>query len=217
MFNVPPFVRGCVAIFLVSMSVAVSAQGGDAVCGNPFQNAYGPFDYRTATAKTRKLVEDYHFTPRVEALRGGHTSSRPVGDLEYTLNAFPNHHRALMSMMKLALREGKGRPDGAAISIACRFDRAERFSPDDAMVKVINGLYLIQIGKAAEAVSKLEQARELDSNNPNVHYNLGLAYFDLREYDEALKSAHLAYAQGFPLPGLRDKLKRIGKWRDAGK
>ena len=85
------------------------------------------------------------------------------------------------------------------------------------MVKVINGLYLVQTGKPGEAVAKLEQARELDSNNPNVHYNLGLAYFDLGKYEQSLNSAHLAYAQGFPLPGLRDKLKRAGKWRDSGK
>jgi len=82
------------------------------------------------------------------------------------------------------------------------------------MVKVIHGLYLIQIGKLDDAVAKLEKARELDSSNANVHYNLALAYFELRKYELSLASAHTAYAQGFPLPGLRDKLKRAGKWRE---
>lgn len=82
------------------------------------------------------------------------------------------------------------------------------------MVKVIHGLYLIQSGATEEAVAKFKQARELDSKNANVHYNLGLAYFDLKKYELSLESAHVAYAQGFPLMGLRDKLKRAGKWRD---
>jgi hypothetical protein len=43
-----------------------SGQGRDSPCGNPFVNHYGPFDYRTATASTRKLVEDFHFTIGIE-------------------------------------------------------------------------------------------------------------------------------------------------------
>lgn len=183
-------------------------------CGDPFRNHYGPYDYRVTTPQQRAIVENVHFTPAVESLRSGNTSMGPGGDLDYTLNVYPNHHRALMSMMKFAVRERNARPGGVQFTIECRFERAERFRPDDAMVKVIHGLYLIQTSKPADAISKLEQARELDSNNANVHYNLGLAYFDLKKFDQALASAHTAYAQGFPLPGLRDKLKRAGKWRE---
>lgn len=136
------------------------------------------------------------------------------GDLDYTLRASPNHHRALMSIVKLGQRERTDKPRGSRYTIACWLDRAERFQPEDAMVKVIHGLYLVQTGKPAAAVPKFEQARDLDSKNANVHYNLGLAYFDLKKFDQALESAHVAYAQGFPLPGLRDKLRRAGKWRD---
>ena len=34
------------------------------------------------------------------------------------------------------------------------------------------------------------------------------------QYDKALASAHRAYGAGFPLPGLKNKLKRAGKWRE---
>ena len=44
--------------------------------------------------------------------------------------------------------------------------------------------------------------------------DLGLAYADLKQYDKALESAHRAYGAGFPLPGLKNKLKRAGKWRE---
>lgn len=189
------------------------AQSGEAVCGS-LKHAYGPYDYRTASPSVLANVEDFHFKPYVENLTGSQTGLTPANDISYTLKVFPNHHRALMSMMKYVLREKNEKPPEAVWSMHCWFDRAERFQPDDAMVKVIHGLYLIQTGKPADAITKLEQARELDSNNANVHYNLGLAYFDLKKFDQALESAHVAYAQGFPLPGLRDKLRRAGKWSD---
>jgi len=44
---------------------------------------------------------------------------------------------------------------------------------------------------------------------------MGLIYFDLKDYDKALSFAHRAYGSGFPLPGLRDKLKKVGKWQEA--
>src|SRR5678816_4417104 len=75
---------------------AVSAQTGPSACG-PLANAYGPFDYRTdRTGTTLSIVEDNHFTPAVEQLISGITSS-VGGEIDYTLRAFPNHHRALLS------------------------------------------------------------------------------------------------------------------------
>ncbi len=206
--------RYALALILAVPGVA-AAQLGDMVCGNPFQNHYGPFDYRASNPSQRAIVESVHFTPAVENLLRGNTSMGPGGDLTYTLDVYPNHHRALMAMMKLALREKRSRPSESSRTMECWFDRGERYAPDDAMVKVIHGLYLIGMGKSAEARTKLDEARALDSVDGNAHYNLGLAYFDLQQFDRALESAHAAYAQGFPLPGLRDKLRRAGKWRDA--
>lgn len=210
---VPAVVRHALVAALALSACSVFAQTGDSACGNPFRNHYGPYDYRTASQEQKVTVDSVHFTPTVESLQGGNTSMGPGGDLSYTLNVFPNHHRALMSMMKFALRERTSQPPGSSRTIQCWFDRGERFRPDDAMVKVIHGMYLMQAGKSGEAVEKLEQARGLEPENPNVQYNLGLAYFDLKMYDKALQSAHAAYAAGFPLPGLRNKLQRAGKWR----
>lgn len=188
---------------------------GEAVCGS-LENGYGPYDYRTDVDKLN-VVERYHFTPEVEGLLRGKSTIVIGADIAYTLNAFPNHHRALMAMAKLAQKEKTERPKGSRHSMSCWFERAERFRPDDAMVRVIHGLYLIQAGRSGEAIQKLELAARLDNSNPNVHYNLGLAYFNLGQYEKALLGAHRAYAAGFPLPGLRNMLKRAGKWReDAG-
>lgn len=201
----------CMGVGLALAGTAALAQGQLAALGcGSLQNAYGPFDYRTDKSKIG-VVDRYHFTPQIEQLKG----NNPGDDLNYTLKAVPNHHRALMSMMKLGARQKVTKPSGAEFTVECYMMRAETFRPNDAMVKVIYGLYLSELGKSKEAVAKLEEASQLDINNPNVHYNLGLAYFDLKQYDKALESAHKAYAGGFPLPGLRDKLKRAGKWQDA--
>lgn len=202
------------ATALVFGASGVSAQSGEAECGNPFRNHFGPFDYRTASKADKDLVERAHFTPKVESLRGGNTTMTAGGDMAYTLNVFPNHHRALLAMIKLGQKEKTNRPRDFGYSIECRFDRAERFAPNDAVVKSLHGVYLMQKGLYQDARKKFEEALELSGDNANIHYNLGLAYFELKDYDKALASAHKAYQLGFQLPGLRNKLEKAGKWRE---
>ena len=60
---------------------------------------FGPYDYRTAPEHIKNLVEGRHFRPDVEYLRGGEAGAiSPLleipGNLDYTLRALPNHHRA---------------------------------------------------------------------------------------------------------------------------
>jgi tetratricopeptide (TPR) repeat protein len=119
-------------------------------------------------------------------------------------------------MTRLAEREKTERPLGARFTVACYFARAVEFAPDDGAVRVLYGIYLSRRGHKNEALEHLQAAQKLlaDADNPNLHYNLGLAYFELKDYDKALAHAKKAYELGFPLPGLRDKLKRAGKWHD---
>jgi tetratricopeptide (TPR) repeat protein len=205
--------QGLLGFVFFAISLPSSGQDYAGQCGQ-LANHYGPYDYRTASDVTRKTVEDVHFTPKVESLAGGNTSITAGGDLNYTLRVFPNHHRALMAVVKLSEKEKSIRPRDMNYSVPCWFDRAERFRPDDAMVKALHGLYLSRTGKTQAAIDKLEEAKALAGDNANINYNLGLAYFDLKQYEKALGSAHAAYALGFPLPGLRDKLKRAGKWSE---
>jgi tetratricopeptide (TPR) repeat protein len=204
--------RWVTCLALVASPFVASASEQD--CG-PLRNHFGPFDYRSASPQDRALVEGAHFTPQVESLKGGKNTITAGGDINYTLMVFPNHHRALMATIKLSEKEKTDKPRGMGYTVACWFDRAERFRPDDGTVKMLHGIYLIRKGKAQAAADKLEQASELAGDNANITYNLGLAYFDLKQYDKSLASAHAAYALGFPLPGLRDKLKRAGKWSEA--
>lgn len=197
------------------MAAACAAHADEANCG-PVTNAYGPFDYRTATKAQLSLVENAHFTPGVERLTKGESTAYVGGDLDYTLRAFPNHHRALMSMSKLSLRDNRPTPAGAHFSIDCYFDRAFRFRPDDPMPRMIAGLHLVKLGRRNEALENLAMAASLgeQDSNANLHYNLGLAYFELKEMDKAVVHARKAYDAGFPLPGLRNKLRQAGAWSE---
>ena len=56
---------------------------------------------------------------------------------------------------------------------------------------------------------------KLDPEDPQVLYNIGLGYADLKDYDKSLKYAHKAYKAGVRFTGLRDRLQRAGRWRDA--
>lgn len=199
------------ALLALGIAAAASAQGNPA-CGS-LKVGYGPYDYRSQRDKL-EIVERFHFSSEVESLQKGMSTTNIGGDISYVLRAFPNHHRALMSMVKLAAKERTTQPAGATYTLDCWFDRANRFAPDDGMVKVIHGLYLLNTGKNEQAVARLEEGARLAGDNANVHYNLGLAYMRVKRHDKALESAHRAYEMGFPLPGLREQLKRAGAWRE---
>lgn len=207
--------RITISFFLLFVGCsAIAASSADfQECGS-LKNHYGPKDYRTTGEAGREVVESAHFTPKVESLQGGKSSITAGGDLNYLLRVFPNHPRGLMAMMKLAQKEKGDKPIGSEYTVACWFERGERFQPNDGTVKMLHGFFLLSKGKPQEAIAKLESALELAGDSGNLHYNIGLAYFQMGQHDKALQSAHRAYGLNFELPGLREKLKRVGKWQD---
>lgn len=201
-----------VALALALACHAASAQF-DGECSLDLRNAFGPFDYRTASEDQRRLVEHAHFTSQVESLTRGASTTMIGADIAYTLRAFPNHARALRAMAKLARREKKPTPAGARFPVECWFERAIAFQPDDAQVRLVYGIELLTQERRDAAIEQLKLADELGGDDPNVAYNLGLAYFDLNQHETAMSYARKAYQQGFPLPGLREKLTRAGAWK----
>lgn len=200
------------AALLACAALPVTAQVSLDGCG-PLTNGYGPYDYRQATKQGLAIVESYHFAPHVEALLGGMTG--PIGgDIAYTLHAYPNHHRALVAMMRLGEREKTPQPQGARYPVECYFERAIRFKREDAVVKMIYATYLVKNKREVEARAQLEAARAVAVDNPFTQYNVGLLYFDLKDYDRALAQAHAAEELGFPRTALKEQLERVGRWKD---
>ena len=79
---------------------------------------------------------------------------------------------------------------------------------------MIYGNYLSspKIKRFKEAISQYEMADLLMKNKTNLYYNMGLLYFNLKDYAKARDYARKAYAGGFPLNGLKDLLVKTGKW-----
>ncbi|MCC6198198.1 MAG: hypothetical protein IT518_27410 [Burkholderiales bacterium] len=174
----------------------------------------GPHDYRTPPADVLFRVEKFHYNRDVELLRKGLSTVNIGEDLEFVLRYFPNHHRALNSMVKLGLREHTDTPRGNKDTVDCWFQRAIAFVPDDGVVNLIYAIWLDKRQGASEAATQLELARRNGPpNNANFQYNLGIVYLDIGDYEHALEAAHRAYALGYPLKGLQDRLQRAGKWR----
>ena len=78
-------------------------------------------------------------------------------------------------------------------------------------------LFVFALGLAAQAQESGEVAglrAKAVKGNGIAQYNLGLAYFDLKDYARANDYASKAYRNGFPpnIVGLREKLKKVGKW-----
>ena len=119
-------------------------------------------------------------------------------------------------MMRYGERSKTAIPKDMRYSVECYFERAIRFRPDDAISRMIYSMYLAKNGRNTDAVRQLDLAAAgaEDKENAFTHYNLGLNYFDLKEYGKALAQAHKSYALGFIQPALRDKLKEAGKWTD---
>lgn len=175
---------------------------------------FGPYDYRTVRGQPLYLVESTHFLPEIEALIRGHTATTPGPDLDYTLRAFPNHHRALIAMTALSEKEQTPQPRGSRYSIECWYERAILFQPDDTTVRMLYATYLYKNNRQSDAVAQLVYATSAAKENGFTHYNIGMVYFDMKLYDQALASAHRALELGFDRVELRDRLKSVGQWKE---
>lgn len=188
------------------------AQMSPSQCGS-LNNSFGPFDYRTVRGTQLQLVESAHFTQSVELLIKGNAGYLG-GDLDYTLRAFPNHHRALISMMRYGERLKVAKVPSANYEVECYLVRAVTFQPDDAVARMLFAQFLMKAKRRDEALKQLALAQPLAQDNPFTHYNLGLSYLGAEAYDQALKHAHTAMALGFPRTELREQLQAKGQWKE---
>lgn len=183
-------------------------------CGS-LENHFGPFDYNDPRNQRRlKLVEDHHFTNDVFALNRSAWHKHLDSSIAYTLHVFPNHHRALDAISRLALQEGTSQLRRARYTVDCYFERGIRWQPRDATVRLLYGLHHHRFGRTEQAINELRKALDLAPENPEIHYNLGLILVRKGEYVAARRHAQRAYQLGYPLPGLRRQLERAGYWND---
>jgi len=191
-------------------------------CGNVYDIDIGPWDYTDPKNHSKELggvqgeriskVENVHFTKDVENLVRGNTSNELMADLSYTLVKFPNHHRALLSLIKYDLKHQGKLPNRVKFhftqSVNCYFKRAMTFKPNDPQIYHLYGIYFYKNKKYQQAIEQLKRAdSKLDS--PELDYNIGLTYFAMEDFKNSKIYADKAYANQFPLPGLCNKLNNI--------
>ena len=179
---------------------------------------FGPFDYTLRggeNVKNLEMVESHHFTPEVENLIAGKDSGTVEGDLNYTLRAWPNHQRALLSVINYQLNvEHNLTKVKLRTAPECYLQRAINFSPNDIVPYMLYGYYLRKTGHIEDAIKYYDKAMDLEPENAKVAYSYSLVLIDLKRYDDAVKYAKIAYNNRKAPKGLKEKLKKIGVWKD---
>ncbi len=174
---------------------------------------YGPYDYTKAHERSQlPIVESYHFTPEVENLIKGKSGNIP-GDLDYTLRAAPNHHRALLSIIHYQIKLNSkllSNSNPLETPVECYMQRAIHFSPSDAVSYSLYGYYLAKINKLETAVKYYNKAISLSPDNAKIAYSFGLLLLELKRYEDALKYANIAYQNKQTPKGLKQKLEKLG-------
>lgn len=194
----------------------VAAAPTDIACGHLGRAGWnGPFDY-TDPAERKMLdpVERHHFREDTQRLQPEATGKPPGTNLDFVLRWYPNHYPALSLMARLADKEKTDHPAGATYPAECYFKRAIRFRPDDPALHMLYGNFLVQRDRLTDAKAQYEEAERLSPDNPELAYNFGLLHFKLGNFDQSFEYAQKAYKGGMSFPGLRDKLKESGHWKN---
>ena len=194
-------------------SQIATAQVDATVCGDLGTPRW---DYRYATQAEHKEVEGAHFVPVVENLIRGNRGYLG-GDLSYTLRASPNHHRALVSVMKWSEKLKSSRLPDMLYPAECYFERGIRYKADDHVVKLLYAQFLVSNSRPADAVKQLDLVVKMAGDNGFTLYNIGLIYSDMKDFDQALIYAHKAISKGFFRPELRKRLEQAGRWLEPVK
>lgn len=205
------------SIFIVGVLPipTLAEEGQSSQCQmSPSEKPDSPWDYRTRKDRL-ELVESRHFTRQVELLIRGESTSNLAADIGYTLRMFPNHHRALASLVRYSDAKKQSSFVGMKYSVDCYLQRAVNFKEDDSQVRIIYASHLIKSKRIEKAREQLAYLEEYEDKNSALNYNMGLIFFDIGDYQKSLNYAHQAYSEGFPLQGLKNKLIKSGKWKDT--
>jgi hypothetical protein len=193
-----------VVMTYVASACAADPGVGEYACGPiALPGPSGPFDYRITSSEIRQKLEA--------------TSTGTFGgNVDYMLRMLPNDPRVLLGVSRYSLQRHIEHLPGARYSNECYFERAIRFQPDDPMPHVMYAIYLRDRKRMSEVRPQLDEAERLrgEQSDFDLDYNLGLLYFDIGAYDQALVAAKRAYALGAQMPGLQRKLQAAGKWKD---
>ena len=154
------------------------------------------------------LVVKHHFTPEVAALIRGATAKLP-GDIHYTLRHIPNHYGALDAMARFQLQNPARvqSPLDGGLLFRARVCVSTEGCPSLPALRNLSASCAAAGPRPAAAYA---QAESSGLESPELYYNRGLLEFERKNYEVAAAYASKAYAGGYPLPALRNKLAKAG-------
>ena len=195
-----------VLLFFVVLygNVALSTLGGNIELNN---NYYGYLDdFQKGLLKNN---EEHHLKEAITMMASGKPWEIEYvkQQMFYMLPRWPNHPKALQIVSEIARRT-----HDPAYAIGW-FTKAIDAFPDVYQTYVLYGIFLYRGDKYAEAEKNFRKAVELNPNSSETNYNLGLALLAEHKYEQANKYAQRAYKLGYPLEGLRRKLKEVKAWK----
>ena len=110
------------------------------------------------------------------------------------------------------IRDAMRKPDEAQEVL----ERGIKAQPQRAEPYVMLALLNRERHKLPEARDVLKKADDVTrGESAEIQYNLGLINLELGDTAAAHANARTAYGRGYPLPGLKNKLLRAGKWSAA--
>lgn len=153
-------------------------------------------------------VMSHHLAPGIEQTRLGQYTGA-LAHFEFILRYYSNQPQTLIALSELCDKWKSPVCDQAADRW---FRKAIDRNPGASQSYVVMAMHLHRKNKLDEAVKYYKQAIDLAPNSINAHYNLGLAYTDLKQFELANQHAQVAYSRGVTLPALRTRLQKVGKW-----
>lgn len=224
---IPDFHASLVALALVAWLALAGAPARAENCGPvPLPGAAGPYDYVDSKYSWNlNDINQNHWVPAQRELKDKRVQWA-LYQLNYLLIRVPNHYPALFELGRIQQQypgvvydpalAGKDEVLEFSPTPECYFDRAFRYRPNDATLRMLFGMYHQRTGKLDDALAEYRKAESMDPESSEIQYNLGLLYFDLKDYESSRQHAQKAYALGYPLEGLRKKLTAAGHWPASG-
>jgi tetratricopeptide (TPR) repeat protein len=221
--HLPPASLGALVLALcLAGHVALAEECGPV----PLPGAAGPYDYVDSKYSWNlNDISQNHWVPAQRELKDNRIQWA-LYQINYLLIRVPNHYPALFELGRIQQKypgviynpalAGKDEVLEFPPTPECYFNRAFRYRPNDATLWMLFGMYHHKTGKLDEALVHYRKAESMDPESSEIQYNLGLLYFDLKDYEPARQHAQKAYALGYPLEGLRKKLAAAGQWPAAG-
>ena len=99
-------------------------------------------------------------------------------------------------------------------------DRAVEYLQHAVELLPENPATYVSLGLLYRSMGDLQKSRDVfvrgskatGESSPELNYDFALLLLQLKEFPLAVHHARLAYSLGFPLPGLKNKLKKLGLW-----